>query len=119
MENSAHDRAGRQEDWPPPVEAINEAGSSDIVLLCEHASNHLPAEYGGLGLAAVDLTRHIAWDIGAAAVTRALAVALDAPAFLGTYSRLLVDLNRPFAAPNAIPVRSEATDIAGNRVMSA
>lgn len=102
------------DDWPAPVEVLNEAGSSPIVLLCEHASWHVPAEYHGLGLSDAELARHIGWDIGAAELTRGLATALDAPAFLGTLSRLLVDLNRPFDAPSAIPVRSEATDVPGN-----
>ena len=101
-------------DWPDPVEVLNEAGTNDIVLTCEHASNHIPAEYAGLGLSPHDLTRHIAWDIGVAAVTRELARRLDAPAFLGTYSRLLIDLNRPVDSPTSIPARSEATDIPGN-----
>lgn len=105
---------GSADDWPDPVEALNECGRSPIVLLCEHASNALPAEYGGLGLPAEELSRHIAWDIGAAEVTRGLSAALDAPAFLGTLSRLLVDLNRPFEAPSAMPVVSEATAIPGN-----
>jgi len=101
-------------DWPDPVEVLNVAGTNDIVLTCEHASNHIPAEYAGLGLAPHELTRHIAWDIGVAAVTRELARRLDAPAFLGTYSRLLIDLNRPVDSPTSIPARSEATDIPGN-----
>jgi predicted N-formylglutamate amidohydrolase len=101
-------------DWPAPIEIINESGANDIVLICEHASNHIPAEYASLGLEAAHLTRHIAWDIGAAAVTRALATKLDAPAFLGTYSRLLIDLNRPPGVPSSIPERSESTDIPGN-----
>lgn len=104
-------------DWPDPVETVNETGRSDVVLVCEHASNHLPAEYAGLGLGPADLVRHIAWDIGAAALTRAMARRLDAVAFLGTYSRLLVDLNRPFEAPTAMPVLSEATEIPGNRAL--
>lgn len=100
--------------WPAPVEALNEQGGSDIVLLCEHASNHMPAEYDRLGLDAHHLQRHIAWDIGAAAVTRALSARLDAPAFLATCSRLLIDLNRPPGSDGSIPVRSEDTDIPGN-----
>ncbi len=106
--------SANREDWPEPIEIVNEGGLSDIVLICEHASNHIPAEYAGLGLGAVDLTRHIAWDIGAAAVTHALAAKLDAPAFLGTYSRLLIDLNRPLGVPTSIPERSESTGIPGN-----
>jgi len=105
-------------DWPEPVIVLNEAGSASTVLICEHASRHLPAEYRGLGLAPADLERHIAWDIGAEAVTRGLSRVLDAPAFLGTYSRLLVDLNRPFGVPSSMPERSEATDIPGNRDLS-
>ncbi|MDV6330861.1 N-formylglutamate amidohydrolase [Asticcacaulis sp. 201] len=101
-------------NWPNPVEICNADGASDIVLLCEHASNHIPAEYSGLGLTPHDLTRHIAWDLGAAEVTRRLSDALGALAFLGTYSRLLIDLNRPVEAPSSIVTRSEATDIAGN-----
>lgn len=96
------------------MEVLNAGGASDVVLLCEHASNHIPAVYDGLGLSAGDLVRHIAWDPGAAAVTRLLSVRLDAPAFLGTYSRLLIDLNRPPAAASSIVKRSEATDIPGN-----
>jgi predicted N-formylglutamate amidohydrolase len=82
-------------DWPAPVEILNENGASGIVLLCEHASNHVPADYAELGLPSEQLNRHIAWDIGAADVARRLSNLLDAPAFFGTYSRLLIDLNRP------------------------
>ncbi len=103
------------DDWPEPIEIINEAGASPVVLLCEHASNFIPPRYHGLGLAQDDLCRHIAWDIGAAAVTRALSRALDAPAFLATASRLLLDLNRPCESPTAMPERSEDTDVPGNR----
>ncbi|OYW79858.1 MAG: N-formylglutamate amidohydrolase, partial [Asticcacaulis sp. 32-58-5] len=46
-----------------PVEVRGEGGASDIVLLCEHASNHIPERYNGLGLTQADLQRHIAWDI--------------------------------------------------------
>lgn len=103
------------ENWPPAVEVLNEGGASDVVLLCEHASNYIPPEYAGLGLSPADLARHIAWDPGAADLTRALSAALDAPAFLGRYSRLLIDLNRPLEVAASILKRSEDTDIPGNR----
>lgn len=103
-----------ENDWPEAVEVLNEHGHSDIVLLCEHASNHMPAEYGQLGLDAGHLQRHIAWDIGAAEVTRLLSARLDAPAFLSGYSRLLIDLNRPLDTQGSIPVVSEDTGIPGN-----
>lgn len=105
--------------WPEAVEVLNESGRSPFVLICEHASNHIPAEYGKLGLNDQDLLRHIAWDVGAANVTRALSKRLDASAFLGGYSRLLIDLNRPLHVADSIPLRSEATDIPGNLSLDA
>ena len=105
--------------WPDPVEILNAEGPSPIVLLCEHAANYIPPEYGGLGVSAAELQRHIAWDIGAAEVTRHLSRLLGAAAFLGTYSRLLIDLNRPLGVRSSIVPRSEATDIPGNAGLSA
>ena len=106
-------------DWPQPVEILNPAGVSPFVLTCEHASNHMPKEYAALGLPEAELRRHIAWDIGAADVTRHLSQLLDAPAFLSGYSRLLIDLNRPLVAPSSIPAISETTRIAANEAISA
>jgi predicted N-formylglutamate amidohydrolase len=111
--------ADAAQDWPDPVEVLNELGRSPVVLVCEHASNHIPAKYDGLGLSGDALEAHIAWDIGAAAVTRHLSRLLDAPAFLATYSRLLIDLNRPPHVASAVPKRSERTDIPGNRDLPA
>lgn len=105
--------------WPDPVEILSSAGRSPIVLLCEHASNYIPPEYAGLGVSEPDLQRHIAWDIGAANVTRHLSRLLDAAAFLGTCSRLVIDLNRPLGVRSSIVTRSEATDIPGNVGISA
>jgi predicted N-formylglutamate amidohydrolase len=101
------------------VEILNPSGASPVVLLCEHASNFIPAEYAGLGLSSAELGRHIAWDIGAAGVTRRLSQLLNAPAFLGCYSRLLIDLNRPLGSPTSIVTRSESTDIPGNASIDA
>ncbi len=53
----------------------------------------MPPYYGNLGLPADQLQRHIAYDIGAAAATRAWARALDCPALLTNFSRLLIDPN--------------------------
>lgn len=99
---------------PPPVSVENEAGASPILLVCEHASRFIPARYGGLGLGEADLARHIAWDIGAAELSRALSRSLDATLVLGGYSRLLVDCNRPLSSPTLMPVVSETTPIPGN-----
>jgi predicted N-formylglutamate amidohydrolase len=87
-------------------------GESRILFLCDHASNALPE--GGLGLDPLLLSTHIAHDIGAAAVTRALASAYGAPAFLGVWSRLLVDLNRGPDDPTILMKLSDGSIIPGN-----
>lgn len=104
---------------PSAVRVINAGGASPYVLLCEHASRYIPEEYRGLGLATEDLSRHIAWDIGAAQVAEALAQALDAPLVMAGYSRLLIDLNRPIGSATSIPEVSETTVIPGNRQLTA
>jgi predicted N-formylglutamate amidohydrolase len=58
--------------------------------------------------------RHIAFDIGIAGVTTALSHALGAHMIAQTYSRLVIDCNRPPGAASSIPVLSEATAIPGN-----
>ena len=99
---------------PPAVTLLNPEGRSPVVLLCEHASNAIPARHGTLGLPEGELGRHIAWDIGAAELARRLSHLLDAPLVLSGCSRLVIDLNRPLGTPTSIPVRSEDTGIPGN-----
>ena len=58
------------------VRVTNPGGSSPFVLTCDHASDFIPAEFGTLGLAAEDLSRHIAWDPGALPVATRMARAI-------------------------------------------
>ncbi len=90
-------------------------GLSPFLLICDHASNALPAEYGSLGLPAAEFERHIAWDPGAAPLTEALARRLDAPAVLSCFSRLLIDPNRGTDDPTLVMRLSDGTVIPGNR----
>jgi len=106
-------------DEPPAFTARNLGGASPLVLLCEHASNRLPRRLGDLGLPPEELRRHIAWDIGAAALAGALSRALDAPLFETGYSRLVIDCNRPLGVPASMPERSEDTAIPGNVALAA
>jgi predicted N-formylglutamate amidohydrolase len=99
-------------------EWVNAEGKSPIILVCEHASNHIPPSLNGLGLRAEDLSRHIAYDPGAAPVARLLAKLLDAPLILQRVSRLVYDCNRPPEAPGAMPEVSEVFDIPGNKGLS-
>ncbi|MFO1132123.1 MAG: N-formylglutamate amidohydrolase [Hyphomicrobiales bacterium] len=107
-----------QQGEESPFIAVNEQGRSPFVLICEHASNTLPKALGTLGLPEADLTRHIAWDIGAEKVARLLSRLIDAPLLLQRYSRLAYDCNRPPESPDAIPEVSELTTIPGNRKLS-
>ncbi len=86
-----------------------------LILLCDHAGNAIPPAYGILGLPADQLQRHIAYDIGAAQVTRSLAAALGVPALLTRYSRLLIDPNRGADDPTLIMRLSDGAVIPGNR----
>jgi predicted N-formylglutamate amidohydrolase len=100
------------------VGVSNPGGSSPFVLTCDHASNFLPAEFGTLGLAEADLSRHIAWDPGALPVARRMARALDATLVESRVSRLVIDCNRPLDAPDLVPPVSETTPIPGNASLS-
>ena len=92
----------------------NEAAPGRLVLVCEHASNALPAPWGDLGLTPDQTRAHIAWDLGALALARGLARRLDAVLIHAPASRLIYDLNRAPDMKGAMPARSEVHDIPGN-----
>ena len=104
-----------EEVLPLAVERIEGTIELGVLILCDHASNAIPEEYANLGLPAAELDRHIAYDIGAAAVTRALARRLDAPAILTRFSRLLIDPNRGRDDPTLVMRLSDGAVIPGNR----
>ena len=101
------------------VTVENAAGTSPVLLVCEHASLTLPASLGTLGLSAEALTAHIAWDPGALAVARKLSGRFDAALVFQNFSRLVYDCNRPPESPDAMPVVSEIFEIPGNRNIGA
>ncbi|MEI8180003.1 N-formylglutamate amidohydrolase [Aestuariivirga sp.] len=86
-----------------------------LILLCDHASNAVPAEYGDLGLAPAQFARHIAYDIGARDLTLGLAGRLGAPAVLSGFSRLLIDPNRGLDDPTLVMRISDGAAVPGNR----
>ena len=106
------------EDEPAPFAIEHEHGASPFFLTCDHGGRHLPRKLGDLGLPAAEFERHIAWDIGAAAVTRLLGDALDAFAICQIYSRLVIDSNRDPSVESSIVTLSELTEIPGNRDLS-
>lgn len=106
-------------DEPAAFEVIEDERRSPFLITCDHAGRRLPRSLGDLGLPESELGRHIAWDLGAAQVARTLARELGAFAILQTYSRLVIDCNRPVGVPSSIPLISESTEIPGNRQLSA
>jgi predicted N-formylglutamate amidohydrolase len=101
------------------VEVYHDQGRAPVLLLCDHAGRRIPARLGTLGLAKAELDRHIAYDVGAVEVTRALAGLLDAPAVLCHVSRLVIDPNRLPGDPSSIPTISDGTSIPGNHGVDA
>ncbi|MCP8938850.1 N-formylglutamate amidohydrolase [Alsobacter sp. SYSU M60028] len=97
-----------------PVETVPGDPARGVLVICDHASNAMPPEYGALGLPASELARHIAYDIGAAAAARALARRLGAPAVLSTFSRLLIDPNRGEDDPTLVMKLSDGAVVPGN-----
>lgn len=85
-----------------------------LLFLCDHAANAVPERYAGLGLPPQLLASHIAYDLGAAAVTADLAVRFASPAILGRWSRLVIDLNRGADDPTLVMKLSDGTIIPGN-----
>ncbi len=96
------------------VEVLAGPADAGVLVLCDHASNHIPSDYDNLGLPPADLQRHIAWDPGAAGVARHLAQLLNAPAVLSRFSRLLADPNRGLDDPTLIMRIADGSVIPGN-----
>jgi predicted N-formylglutamate amidohydrolase len=106
-------------DEPPAAITLGAPNDSPFLLVCDHAGNRVPRRLGTLGVPDSERQRHIAWDIGAAGVVRRMVARLGGLAVLQTYSRLVIDCNRPQTAESAIPTISEDTAIPGNLNLSA
>ena len=102
-----------------PVDRVAGDLATGLIFLCDHARRDLPPEYGDLGLEASQFDRHIAYDIGAEAITLKLAERFGAPALMTRYSRLLIDPNRAEDDPTLIMPLSDGAVVPGNRHVSA
>ena len=101
-------------DEPAPFEIIEAQTDRPLLLACDHASRRIPRFLGDLGVPHDCFDTHIAWDIGAGAVTRLLCERLGCGAVLGNFSRLVVDLNRDLEDPTAFPAISDGVLVPGN-----
>lgn len=95
----------------------NEAGG--LILLADHASCRVPPPYGDLGLPESQFARHIAYDIGSAAMTRRLQALTGAPALMTDFSRLLIDANRGEDDPTLVMRLSDGAIVPGNAEVDA
>ena len=105
------------EDAEQVATLVNPHATSPVLLVCEHASNFIPPEYGTLGLLEDALISHIAWDPGALGLSQHLVDMLDARLVHSNVSRLIYDCNRPPEAYDAIPASSEGRAIPGNETI--
>ncbi|MGR3491000.1 MAG: N-formylglutamate amidohydrolase [Shimia sp.] len=87
---------------------------SPWLVTCDHATNRQPDGID-LGLPEADMQRHIAYDIGALGVARALAGHLDAPCISSNFSRLVIDPNRGEDDPTLLMKLYDGSIIPGNR----
>jgi predicted N-formylglutamate amidohydrolase len=114
MLSGAKSEIDAEHDGFTSVERIEGSLEAGVCVLCDHAANALPPEYGDLGLPPGAFDRHIAYDIGAAWLARRLAARLGAPAVLSTFSRLLIDPNRGADDPTLVMRISDGAIVPGN-----
>lgn len=100
-----------------PYRIYGETCPSRWLVTCDHATNRVPEDVSGgnLGIAPTDMERHIAYDVGAAGLTLALAERLNAPAILSDFSRLVIDPNRGEDDPTLVMKLYDGTIIPANR----
>ncbi len=102
-------------------EALNTGAKSNVLILCDHASNRVPASVNGgsLGISEADMNRHIAFDIGARETALLIAKALNAPMLASRFSRLVIDPNRGEDDPTILMKIYDHTIVEGNRFADA
>ena len=100
------------------INILNEKKDSNFLLICDHASNHIPEIYNNLGLDRKVLDTHIAYDIGAKEVAENISHCIQCPLIMTDFSRLLIDVNRGIDDPTLIMKISDGNIIKGNKNIS-
>jgi predicted N-formylglutamate amidohydrolase len=100
------------------ITTLHENKKSNFLIICDHASNHIPSKYENLGLNEEILDTHIAYDIGVKEVATYLSELLQCPLVMTDFSRLLIDANRGIDDPTLIMKISDGKIIRGNKDIS-
>ncbi len=100
---------------PVQPEILNPDAREGLIILCDHASNHVPDAYAQLGLTDEHLEDHIAWDPGAAAVTGLMCEMMGVAGVLAPVSRLLIDCNREPDHATLVPGVSDGVAVPANQ----
>jgi len=103
---------------PLPFQLVRSGDMHSLLLICDHAGNHVPKKLKNLGLSCAELERHIAFDRGAAEVTKRMSDMLGVSSVLANYSRLVIDCNRSPDHEALIPQQSDGAIIKGNKKIS-
>ena len=103
---------------PPAYEVLRGDSLAPQLVICDHASGRIPRALDDLGLPPEHHGSHIALDIGAGDLARALSERLDATAILCNYSRLVVDCNRAITDASAFLDESGGIPVPGNMRLS-
>lgn len=106
------------DDEPAAWEELRADSPQPLLLLCDHANNHIPRKLRHLGLELDIFGQHVAYDIGCEKLTRLLSERFNATALLARYSRLVIDLNRHPGDGSSIPEVSDNIEIPGNHALT-
>lgn len=106
------------DDLSIPIATSEQFGPAPFFVFCDHASNAIPLDMDCLGLPSDILQTHIAWDIGAGALSRRLAERLNGRLFECGFSRLIIDVNRDLTSHDLIPAASDQIPVPGNQMLT-
>ena len=108
----------RPDEGEPAI--VHRLGSrAPFLVVCDHAGRTVPRSLGDMGVPPQGWERHIAWDIGAAALAGALGEAWGAAVIAQRWSRLVIDCNREPSRADAVPEVSDGQPVPANVGLSA
>ena len=99
----------------PPFRVIGAPKFGGVLVVSDHASNHVPADID-LGIDPALLNLHVALDIGVRQVGELMAAQPGTAGFQCAVSRLVCDVNREEHSPGLIPIASDGHAIPGNAI---